>query len=104
MTQALLNLDATNARDKALDRLQTANEQRIARAVREIRKVAPLLREFTTDDLFPDPAAWDFTDPRAIGAVMQQAKRLGLIKPTDRVRNSNQSTCHARPKRVWVAA
>lgn len=101
MTQTLMNFAA---RDRAIKRVESANTAKVNRAVDQVGKVAPLLREFTTDDLFPDPDAWGFTDSRAIGAVMRRAQRLGYIVPTDMVRNSNRSKCHNRPKRVWVVA
>ena len=54
---------------------------------------------FTTDDLWVhvDPPR----EPRAMGATMTHARRLGLCEPTDRTSRSSRVACHARPLRVW---
>lgn len=99
-----LSLFAREKRDRAIDQVESANQTQINRAVGLIRKAAPLFKEFTTDDLFPDTEAWKFSDPRAIGSIMRKARKLGYIVPTNRVRNSTMASCHCRPKRVWKAA
>jgi hypothetical protein len=40
-------------------------------------------------------------EPRALGAMMVQASRDGIISATDRTRNSLRPVCHSNPKRVW---
>jgi hypothetical protein len=40
-------------------------------------------------------------EPRALGALMREAARNGLIEATDRVRPSERPQCHMNPKRVW---
>ena len=100
-----LNLFAARAkRDASISKVASKNPVQIRKAIELIRFLAPKLADFTTDDLFPCPSEAGFTDPRAIGAIMRKAQRLGLIIPTDRVRNSSQTSCHSRPKRVWINA
>jgi hypothetical protein len=36
-----------------------------------------------------------------MGAVMRQATKDGLVRPTDAWALSAWSQCHRRPKRVW---
>jgi len=63
------------------------------------------LGEFTTDDVWrilgdvPGPH-----DGRAMGAAMREAQLAGLVRPTDRFKNSTQVSNHGRPKRLWRAA
>ena len=73
-------------------------------ALTAVRYCATTHREFTTDDV------WAYLisigqdkqrEPRALGAVMRQAKTLGIIEVTDRTRVSERVVCHQNPKRVW---
>ena len=95
--------DARDARDEAVERVGSsrageswmdANVPKLAAWFR-----ANPGREFTTDDLWPicDPSS----EPRVMGAAMTGFRAAGTIEPTDRYRQSESATCHARPKRVW---
>ena len=60
--------------------------------------------EFTTDDvwragLVPCPNGTN----RALGPVLMAAAKAGIIERTDRTRNTEIVTSHARPKRVWLS-
>lgn len=54
---------------------------------------------FTTDDLWKQLPTPD--EPRALGKLLQHAKKMGLCEPTDRYIPSQRATCHRRPVRVW---
>jgi hypothetical protein len=70
-------------------------------AIRWLAKTRP---EFTTDDVWelmhqrmnPMPH-----EPRALGAMMTNAAKAGLIAPTDRYIPSARPVCHRNPKRIW---
>lgn len=93
------------ARDKALTAVeyntdpewQTPAEQAIAWLARS--------REtFTTDDVWQHLYQHGHTfphEPRAMGALMRNAARAGLITASDRVIPSQRPECHRRPVRVW---
>lgn len=70
--------------------------------------VAALARRgeaFTTDDVWAqtDPTL-STHEPRALGAVMRDARKRGWIVPTSEYRQSSRLECHGRPVRVWRAA
>ena len=73
-------------------------------ALNGVRYCATKHREFTTDDVWAYLQAIGQDknrEPRALGAVMRQAKTLGIIEVTDRTRVSERVVCHQNPKRVW---
>lgn len=75
-----------------------------AAAVRAIRDLCTRQQELTADDVWmalERSGATETHEPRALGAVMQYAARLGLIKATDRWQESVLPQRHARPVRVW---
>lgn len=91
---------AEQARDEAIARVRkNLTEKEMENAVFKVFCVADKQASFTTDDIdFKFPAD---VERRVIGAVMQQAARMGICEPTDRMRKSNQVRCHARPKAIW---
>lgn len=96
---------ARQARDSAVDRVERgAPDEAKERAVAAVREAARRWPDgFTTDDVLSVAGGVGFREPRAWGAVMRTAQRLGICKPTDRQRQSTSTRCHARPKRVWRA-
>lgn len=87
----------TAQRDAALGRL----EQRHAAWMRIAhRAVLDLHGEFTTDDVWP--LVPPVVEPRAMGAVLQQLRRDGVITPTGRYIPSGRSENHGRPVLVWA--
>jgi hypothetical protein len=102
LLDALAAIQATN---EAIERVEQNTDPNWAHdAQRAISYLARSRPEFTTDDV------WEFLhrhgvnaphEPRALGALMRNAARAGLIKPTDRVRPSDRPECHRNPKRVW---
>jgi hypothetical protein len=57
---------------------------------------------FTTDDLWYRLGKHVPPEPRAMGAVIHNAHRGGMIEPTGIYRRSSRVECHARPVAVWV--
>jgi hypothetical protein len=71
-----------------------------------IRELCARQEELTADDVWIalERAGGTLThEPRAMGAVMQYAARIGLIAATDRWQESALPQRHARPVRVWRA-
>lgn len=85
---------------------QSADPVFKAAAVRAIRDLCTRQQELTADDVWmalERSGATQTHEPRALGAVMQYAARLGLIAATDRWQESVLPQRHARPVRVWAA-
>jgi hypothetical protein len=40
-------------------------------------------------------------EPRAIGAMMTNAAKAGVIAPTNRYTPSARPECHRRPVKIW---
>lgn len=75
-----------------------------AAAVRAIRDLCTRQQELTADDVWmalERSGAAQTHEPRALGAVMQYAAKLGLIVSTGRWQESVLPQRHARPVRVW---
>jgi hypothetical protein len=96
---------AEAARDEALARVEAnADPEWKARTLDAIRWLCRTQREITTDDVWLYLRQHDIAaphEPRALGAVMNQARNRGWIAATDRVINSSRPECHRRPVRVW---
>ncbi len=103
MTPGQLEFDlaaAREARDEAIEIVgDNADNGWMDSARGVIHKLARDMDEFTTDDMWRliEPPR----EPRAAGAAMQMAHRLGYCEPTDRTRISARPMCHARPVRIW---
>ncbi len=88
------------ARDEGVKNAKKgAGDDWILETLTAVRRVSRAQPEFTTDDLWVhvDPPR----EPRAMGAAMVHARKLGLCDPTDRTKRSSRVKCHARPLRVW---
>jgi hypothetical protein len=94
---------ASEARDAAIARVGAASVAFVGAASIVVTDLARSLAEFTTDDVWDALAgcSLEVREPRALGAVMRDMQRLGVIAPTDRYRPSARVACHARPVRVW---
>lgn len=96
---------ATEAKDEAITRVgHNADPQWVTACYNTIVQIAFNKQRFTTDDV------WDALDrakvatphePKAIGAVLRQAAKDGLIYATDDHKPSARVACHARPLRIW---
>lgn len=102
----LLNLAAAmSARDEAVQRVgANADPEWYDHALHAIWCLAISRQEITTDDVWDEIGhALTTHEPRALGAVMQKAARLGYVEATDRYRPSARAACHARPVRIWAS-
>ena len=94
------------ARDKALE--QVARNADIAwrnAASQVIYDLTLVKHRFTTDDIWARLAQMDVEthEPRAMGAVVKQAMKDGLIAPSEDYQMSMRAACHSRPVRVWIS-
>jgi len=100
-------LDGQHAKREAIARVSSNTEPAFRSAAMDaLRRLVRTMPELTADDL------WDALEasgapvphePRALGAIMQSAAKLGLIRATDRWVESRRAQNHARPVRVWAA-
>lgn len=76
----------------------------LAAAREEVQRLAGMRVLFTTDDVWAALAERGVTthEPRALGSVMQAARRAKLIVPVG-YRSSSRPECHGRPVRTWGA-
>ena len=75
-----------------------------ANTLKVVRHLAQRGRSFTTDDV------WAFLEvtghaqvrePRAMGAVMRDARNRRIIRSTGTYRKSTRTECHGRPVMIW---
>ena len=90
-------------RDAAVARVERNADAPWKRAaMAAIYKVAGERSRFTADDVWdamPDDAGTH--EPRAMGAMMLQAAKAGVIAATEDYTQSHRSVRHAGPMRVW---
>lgn len=107
-TPSLFDLDAARqARDAAIAQAAAnADTAWFDAALRSVSWLAMTQEHFTTDDVWAVLVDRDEAthEPRALGAVMQRARKLGYCVPTDRYQNSARPDCHSRPVRVWESS
>ena len=98
---------ARQLRDEAINRVdEAANPVWKDAALNAVTHVARLRSHLTTDDVWQTMQDMQIPmppEPRALGAIMQKAARLGLVTATDRIMQSARPECHARPVRVWTS-
>ena len=98
--------DGAEARDDALERVESnAHKEWLSCANAAVRHLAGYSVSFTADDVrhqmevhYPNVTTHE---PRAMGAVMNRAKRAGIIVPTDVFIASDRPERHRGPIRVW---
>lgn len=101
-----MNTNGEAHRDLALERVESNAAQGWNDAALSAIVDASRLGDFTSDDAWESlaKAGAPLThEPRAMGAAMMRAKRMGLIVPTEFWRQSRRPETHARPVRVWRA-
>ena len=96
--------ESVRQRDTALARVEAhADDSWLARARAVVLSVSASRTEFTSDDLWsaglPKPR-----EPRALGAVLRELARQGLIESTGRFVRTTQVSRHAAPILVWRRA
>jgi hypothetical protein len=92
-------------RDEALRRVeQHADPQWSDKALQAARLACSFGAEFSTDEVWSLLEAAGVSPPRepkAMGAIMRKAGRLGLCEATERTKISTRPDCNARPVRIW---
>jgi hypothetical protein len=79
-----------------------ANEEWLYAASKALLEVSRKKKTFTTDDIWEQiPASITTPEPRALGALMLEASKQGIIKTTGRVKKSKRRECHNRPLQIW---
>lgn len=90
--------------DKAIARAwKHADPLWLETATQVVESLASQMKEFTTDDVWSELRVLDVSthEPRALGAVMKQAKKDGIIIATDRFVASSRVSNHGGNIRVW---
>ena len=94
-----------NVKTEAIDQVEkNANEQWISTALFIISYLTKERNHFTTDTIWAEFVHYPTIkthEPRAMGAVMRKAKVIGLVSSTPNFVNSNRTSCHYGPKRIW---
>lgn len=98
-------LAATEARDEAVHRAGVhADDFWLAAARFALLVTATEQATFTTDDVWQTLAELGIgapAEPRALGALVIEASRAGVIVPTGGWLESSRPSAHRRPCRVW---
>jgi hypothetical protein len=92
--------------DAAVARVEGHADARWKRlALSAIEYLARCRASFTTDDVWEMLGGLDVSthEPRAMGAMMRQAKKKGWVVGSNTYRPSKRPECHRRPMMVWVS-
>jgi hypothetical protein len=103
---AMEQLDIYSLKEEAINRVESnADPGWMNAAAIAVKRVALKLDTFTTDDVWDELGYVSNTthEPRAMGAVMRNAARAGIITATSGYRTSKRGECHGRPVRVWTS-
>ena len=93
-------------RDEALQRAERhAAEKWKQAALEAVEFLARNRSEFTSEAVLEilERSPYTTHEPRAMGAVIRKAHRVGFIEPTDVFVPSVRSRTHRMPKRVWAS-
>lgn len=89
-------------KEKALKCLKTKNEAAINNCVHDcIQRLKEAGSTITADELVPNLSIYNFSDGRALGAVMIRLRKLGHIEPTTEYRESVRLGSHGVPRRIY---
>lgn len=92
---------ARQARDEAIERARiNADESWKARALEAVYQTACKHEYFASDDVWQEGLEKP-REPRAMGAVMLAAVRIGYCRPTDSYRPTSNVSQHHQPIRVY---
>jgi hypothetical protein len=99
----VLPVTGPQKRDLAVKRVkQHANPIFWTAALQAGRRAAETLPELTTDDVWTlIPDLIDTPEHRAMGPVMSELHRAGIIEPTDHFRATKRPEGHVGPRRIW---
>lgn len=94
--------------ERAIDSVGRAADPKWMKMARlEVRYQADSGRRFTTDDIWQRMEQLGVEPPRerrALGAVMREMQKAGVIRPTGEYVKSSRIECHRRPVMIWVSA
>jgi hypothetical protein len=94
-----------NVTTQAINKVErNADEQWIITALFIIYFLAIEQTQFTADMVWEEFEHYPTVtthEPRAMGAVMRKAQKIGFISRTSFFVNSNRTSCHNGPKRIW---
>jgi hypothetical protein len=97
--------DGADRRDRAIEAVeQHADAAWIALAYDAVLECARSMARFTTDDVWQVLASRRVgppPEPRAMGAVMNRARREKVIRPTNVFVATKRPQAHCSPTRVW---
>lgn len=90
----------TGAIEAAAD---NADADWMAAALRMVKLLCAIKTSFSTDEVWDamEDSPERTHDPRAMGAVMRQAAKLGWVRSTGQYVKSNRPECHRRPVLIW---
>lgn len=92
-------------RDEAIRRVGlAASDTWKAVALDALNTVAGHGRDFTSDDVWEVLDKWNVSPPqekRAMGAIFQRARSLGIATPTEQFIPTARPQAHCAPIRVW---
>jgi len=105
-TESLLDLlEAMKLADEAIKQsYDHAPDEWKLKAENTVRSLAHTRKQFTTDDVWEKLAEAGFAvppEPRALGGVIRQIAKEGLIFATNAYAKSLRPVCHTRPIRIW---
>lgn len=96
---------AQKVTDQAVDRSANgASPVWLSSAFEAVYALAKSTRTFTSDDVWDALARLGVehpTEPRALGSVMREASKMGMIVPTGEWRLCTRVSRHRGPVRVW---
>lgn len=96
-----MNGDDVDVTTEAINRVHAnADKQWLKAAHSAVIEIASRQQFFSTDDIW-NTGLSSPREPRAMGAVMREAVRLGICMATDRTIRSTRPECHKRPIQVW---
>lgn len=103
--EEVMSVEGAARRDAAIEAVRNAASKDWRAAAHGVVKfLASTQDEFTTDDV------WLYMDrfgkspprePRAMGAVIDEARKSGIIESAGRYIESIRPVCHRRPVKVW---
>tara|TARA_R110000772_G_scaffold83288_11_gene176154 strand:+ start:1720 stop:2082 length:363 start_codon:yes stop_codon:yes gene_type:complete len=90
-------------RDSAIDAVEESNLTPIDRAkIDALDNLRDLPREVSSDTILPNLKKYDFSDNRAVGAVMRWLVKEEFIEWTSSTRKSTRRGNHLADRRIYI--
>lgn len=100
-----MNADGERNREEGMARAEAgAPQDWKERAMQAVVDVARRGVEFTTDEVWAALGDEHPPESRAMGPIMRNSARDGVIVKTDRVRETNRPEANCRPVAIWTPA